>query len=231
MQLSLTSAAPPRLDHRFARLRRITLDAGSWLAHQPGWLQGDAALFSRLERTTRWRSLSRPMYDRWVDVPRLVARLPDDGPGDPLLDIAAALLGRRFGRRLGSVSMNLYRDGRDSVAMHGDRLGDRVGDAIVAIVSLGAPRAFRVRPVGGGAGTDLQLGWGDLLVMGGACQRDWRHGVPKARRVAGPRLSIMFREGQAPVDSLRSDRSTDARARPPGYLPADGGDLRPRRPD
>lgn len=224
MQLSLTSAAAPRLDHRFGGLRQVRLDRHSWLAHQPGWLRGDAALFARLERTTRWRRLSRPMYDQWVDVPRLVARLPDDGPGDPLLDRAAALLSARFGRPLGRLSMNLYRDGRDSVAMHGDKLGDRVGDAVVAILSLGAPRAFRVRPAGGGRGPDFQLGWGDLLVMGGACQRDWLHGVPKTRQAGGPRLSVMFREG---VTNRERARGADRRATPPGgrpgYLAADRG--------
>ena len=197
MQMPLLRPAQPGLDSRFHRLRTEKLRHGAWIAHQSGWLAGDTEVFAALRHHTRWRAERRPMYDRIIDVPRQFARLPEDGPGHPILAQAARLLSLRFGRDLSRVSVNLYRDGRDSVAMHGDRVGGSEHDAIVAIVSLGAPRVFRLRPVGGGPGLDFQLGWGDLLVMGGTCQATWQHGIPKSTRAAGPRISVMFREARA----------------------------------
>jgi alkylated DNA repair dioxygenase AlkB len=132
------------------------------------------------------------MYERVVDVPRLVAELPDDGPGHPVLDQATAALSRHYGLALTRISLAYYRDGRDSVAWHGDRLGRLVDDTVVAILSLGEPRRFLLRPAAGGASRAFDLGWGDLLVMGGSCQRTWQHAVPKTGQ-AGPRISAQFR--------------------------------------
>src|ERR1700722_8413756 len=88
----------------------------------------------------------------------------------------------------------LYRTGDDSVAWHGDTIGRRSHDeTLVAIVSLGAPRRLLLRPKGGGRGHRFSLGHGDLLVMGGTCQRTWEHSVPKTARPAGPRISVQFR--------------------------------------
>ena len=133
------------------------------------------------------------MYDRLVDTPRLFAMLPDDGPGHPVLDDVRRALDRRYRARFDRVSLALYRDGHDSVAWHGDRVARRMRDALVATVSVGAPRRFVIRPNGGGAKVfDLSLGWGDLLVMGGSCQRTYQHSVPKVAS-AEPRMAIMFR--------------------------------------
>src|SRR5262249_55236959 len=120
------------------------------------------------------------------------AILPEDGPGHPLLQALAAALSARYQRTLGEISLAAYRDGRDSVAFHGDRMGRQSHDTVVAIVSLGAPRRFLLRPSGGGASRAFDLGWGDLLVMGGTCQRTWEHGVPKVA-TARPRMSVQFR--------------------------------------
>ncbi len=191
-QACLFGSGAPRLDPAFAGLRRLTLGAGAWVEHLPGWLAGHDAVFETLRQTTRWEHHRRRMYERIVDVPRLVASLPDDGPGHPVLEEAAAALSRRYGLDLTSVSLAYYRDGRDSVAWHGDRLGRLADDTVVAILSLGEPRRFLLRPAAGGASRAFELGWGDLLVMGGACQRTWQHAVPKATR-AGPRMSVQFR--------------------------------------
>jgi alkylated DNA repair dioxygenase AlkB len=191
-QASLFGSGEPRLDPDLTGLRRLPLDAGAWVDHLPGWLEGHDAVFEALRRTTRWEHHRRRMYERVVDVPRLVAELPDDGPGHPVLDRAARVLSRRYGLALARVSLAYYRDGRDSVAWHGDRLGHLVDDTVVAIVSLGEPRRFLLRPAGGGASRVFDLGWGDLLVMGGSCQRTWQHAVPKTA-VAGPRISVQFR--------------------------------------
>jgi alkylated DNA repair dioxygenase AlkB len=194
MQLPLLRPARPQLDARFHRLRTEQLGGGAWISHQSSWLDGDTEVFTALALHTRWRDERRPMYDRVVDVPRQVARLPQDGPGHPVLLEASALLSERFGRPLTSIGMNHYRDGRDSVAMHGDKVGDRKHDYTMAILSVGAPRTFRLRPAEGGPGLDFQLGWGDLLVLGGTIQATWRHGVPKSTRAIGPRISVQFRE-------------------------------------
>jgi alkylated DNA repair dioxygenase AlkB len=191
-QGSLFGLGEPRLDPGLQGLRRLTLAAGAWVDHLPGWLEGHDALFQALRRTTRWEHQRRRMYEQIVDVPRLVATLPDDGPGHPVLLQAADALSRRYGLALNRLSLAYYRDGRDSVAWHGDRLGRLVDDTVVAILSLGQPRRFLLRPAGGGASRAFELGWGDLLVMGGTCQRTWQHAVPKMA-LAGPRMSVQFR--------------------------------------
>ena len=172
---------------------RVQLDARAWVDYRPGWLAGHAALFDTLRRGVEWRTERRAMYDEFIDVPRLTATIPDDGPCPPPLARAHEALERRYRRRFESVRLAWYRDGRDSVAMHGDRIGRRVADTVVAILSLGAARRFLLKPAAGGRSLRFDLGGGDLLVMGGACQRTWRHGIPKVK-TAGPRISIQFRE-------------------------------------
>jgi alkylated DNA repair dioxygenase AlkB len=93
-----------------------------------------------------------------------------------------------------SAGMCLYRDGRDSVAWHGDRLGKgRSQDTMVAIVSFGSPRPLMLRPAAGGQSLRFPLGHGDLVVMGGSCQRTWEHCIPKTTKPVGPRVSVQFR--------------------------------------
>ena len=193
-QLELFSDGPPRQPRQaVATPWRVRLDADSWVEHEPGWLPEHEGLFDALRRGVDWRAERREMYDTVVEVPRLTATIPDDGPSPPALARAHGALERRYRRRFESVRLAWYRDGRDSVAMHGDRIGRRIADTIVAILSLGAPRRFLLKPAAGGRSLAFDLGGGDLLVMGGACQRGWRHGIPKVRS-AGPRISIQFRE-------------------------------------
>jgi alkylated DNA repair dioxygenase AlkB len=139
------------------------------------------------------------MYDRVVDVPRLLCFYGEGEPlPDPMLDEARQALNEHYADELGepfvSAGLCLYRDGRDSVALHGDRIGrGNTQDTVVAIVSLGAPRSFVLRPRGGGQTLRHEIGHGDLLVMGGSCQRTWEHGIPKTARPVGPRISVQFR--------------------------------------
>ncbi|MEV2220852.1 alpha-ketoglutarate-dependent dioxygenase AlkB [Nocardia vinacea] len=183
----------------FDGVRRTALSHGAWVDVLPGWLSGADVLFERLVDRVPWQAERRPMYDRVVDVPRLLcfyeesAELPD-----PALDEAREALTAHYLEELGepfrTAGLCYYRDGRDSVAWHGDTFGrGATDDTMVAIVSIGAPRALLLRPRGGGASLRFQVGHGDLLVMGGSCQRTWEHAVPKTRRPAGPRISIQFR--------------------------------------
>lgn len=192
LQLDLFRASAPRFDAAFSDGRRLDLDEGAWVEHHPGWIAGHDALFTALERATRWRSERRAMYDRVVDVPRLVAALPDDSDGHPLLEEMARALSRRYGEDFVRISLAFYRDGHDSVAWHGDTVARTLPQALVATVSLGTPRRFLMRPAAGGRSLSWSLGGGDLFVMGGSAQRTWRHSVPKVSD-AGPRLAVMFR--------------------------------------
>src|SRR5437763_2216002 len=179
--------------------RRTALGRGAWIDVLPGWIRGADALFGRLAAAVPWRAERRPMYDQVVDVPRLVCFYPEGAPlPDPVLDQARQALNAHYAAELGepfvTAGLCLYRDGRDSVAWHGDTTGrGRAGDTMVAIVSLGAPRVLALRPRGGGPALRRRLGHGDLLVMGGSCQRTWEHAVPKAAGAAGPRISVQFR--------------------------------------
>ena len=177
-------------DDGYAAAVRTELGAGAWLELVPGWLTGaDGLLAAVLDAP--WASHERWMYDRMLPEPRLSIRDWADPPA-PVPALGRSL-GRRYGRRLDAVSANLYRDGRDSVAWHGDTSGRRLPTTVVAIVVLGSPRRFLLRPRAGGASLRLTPGHGDLLVMGGTCQRTWEHAVPKCAR-AGPRVALMFRE-------------------------------------
>nr|WP_211176807.1 alpha-ketoglutarate-dependent dioxygenase AlkB [Pseudonocardia acidicola] len=176
-------------------LRRHELAGGAWVDHQPGWLRGADELFTRLLELTPWRRRDIRMYERVLPEPRLTHRWSlDDGPGPPVpvLRTMAAALGERYRVAFTQVGVNLYRHGADSVAWHGDRVARELPSAVVALVSLGAVRPFRLRPSGGGTSVRFLPGPGDLLVMGGSCQRTWQHAVPKVR-TAGPRISVQFR--------------------------------------
>jgi alkylated DNA repair dioxygenase AlkB len=187
-QLTLFGHEEPSFDASFANLRRVELDADAFV----GWLVGHAALFDHLLHTTRWRTGEERIYDRTLPTPRLFAGLPADGPGHPVLDAMQDALSHHYGEAFVRMSLALYRDGRDSVAHHGDRVARRLPAALVATVSVGAPRRFLLRPRAGGASVGFNLGWGDLLVMGGSCQRTWQHGIPKVAR-ADARIAIMHR--------------------------------------
>ncbi len=190
-QPSLLGDVSPDFDAGFAHAERRDLGSGAWLEEVPGWAQGSDALFEALLEGAPWTSHERRMYDRMVVEPRLTTRQWDDSP--PPLPAMAAALSEHFDADLSVISANLYRDGQDSVAWHGDRVARTRAETVVAILSLGSPRRFLLRPKGGGRSLRLEPTAGDLLVLGGTCQRTWEHSVPK-RAQAGPRISIMFRE-------------------------------------
>jgi alkylated DNA repair dioxygenase AlkB len=182
-----------------ADVERIPLSRGAWVDIRRDWLRGADELFEALVVGVPWRAERRQMYERVVDVPRLLcfydedARLPH-----PALDAAKAALDRNYGAELGepfaTAGLCLYRNGRDSVAWHGDTIGrGSTEDTMVAILSVGAARALMLRPRGGGEALRFEVGHGDLLVMGGSCQRTWEHAIPKSARPSGPRISIQFR--------------------------------------
>jgi alkylated DNA repair dioxygenase AlkB len=178
-------------DPTFDGAKRRFLGQGAWVDLVTGWVRGADVLFERVLDAARWQARTRTMWERVVDEPRLTT----GGWADPVapLPAMADALSARYGLDLSAVSANLYRDGADSVAWHGDTSGRRRDTTVVAILSLGEPRRFLLRPKGGGPSIRFTPARGDLLVLGGTCQRTFDHAVPKCS-TAGSRISVMFRE-------------------------------------
>ncbi|CAN5355973.1 alpha-ketoglutarate-dependent dioxygenase AlkB [soil metagenome] len=199
-QASLLDDAPyASLGELGPTVRRTVLGHGAWVDVRPHWVEGSDGLFSRLVETVPWHAERRQMYDRVVDVPRLLSWYGEyDVLPDPLLEQARDALGEHYRGELGepfcTAGLCYYRDGRDSVAWHGDTIGrSRRENTMIAIVSLGAPRRLLLRPRDGGDRLGFALGHGDLLVMGGSCQRTWEHAILKTAQPVGPRISVQFR--------------------------------------
>ena len=199
-------------DRAFAGAVRRRLAGGAWLEVVPGWVDGADDLFAAVLAAGEWSQYSMRMYDAIVDSPRLttswhVGELPDDLT---VLRAMGAALSARYRTALPRVSANLYRDGRDSVAWHGDKVARDLPEAVIAVLTLGHTRPFRLRPRGGGPSLKLEPARGDLIVMGGSCQRTWQHAVPKVAE-AGPRISIMWREAYTDADRARAAAARRAR--------------------
>jgi alkylated DNA repair dioxygenase AlkB len=181
----------------FEGLRRDPLDARSWLDVAPGWLPDHAALFDRLLDIAPWQQRTRTMWDAEVLEPRLVASWPTGAQLPPEVLELTAPLGERYGVAFDSCLVNLYRDGSDAVAWHADTVRKTMRDPLVATVSLGARRSFLLRPAAGGpVQRRYAPGEGDLIVMGGACQHEWHHTVPRERSASGARMSITLRHSR-----------------------------------
>ena len=192
--LDVTTGAEPGVDASFAGGVRHQLDDSSWVDHVHGWVSGADTLFEALLERAEWAQPDRLMYGEMVEQPRLTAgwRAEDGRPILPVLGEMADALTARYGVKFDHGGINLYRDGRDSVAWHRDKIPAHIADPIVGIVSLGQSRRFRMRPRGGGRSLAFDPVAGDMLVTGGRAQRDWEHAVPKVA-AAGPRMSITFR--------------------------------------
>ena len=186
------------VDTAFRDLTRHELDDSSWVDHCAGWLNGSDRVLDELIKCMPWTHRQVPMYDRIVDEPRLSTwwRENDGTPEAlPVFAEARRLLCTHYEKHFDSIGYNYYRDEHDSVAWHGDRHRHEVANPVVAIIAVGEPRPFRLRPAGGGASITFPSGHGDLLVMGGACQHRWEHCVPKQSGPLGPRISISYRHG------------------------------------
>jgi alkylated DNA repair dioxygenase AlkB len=190
--------AEPAFDSNFGRQRRIELAQDAWVDHLPGWVSGQEQLFETLLADAEWQETEQHLYEQTVVTPRLVASIPERSSALPLLEAMRVSLSERYGEQFTRLSLALYRDGRDSVAFHGDRVARELPGALVATVSLGGARRFQLRPRV--AATDgqprrsvsLPLSGGDLVVMGGTCQRTWQHAIPKVKH-ASARIALMFR--------------------------------------
>jgi alkylated DNA repair dioxygenase AlkB len=191
--LERTGGLNVAVDETFSTATRIQLDDTSWVDHVQGWLAGDAELAEALMRQASWEQRSRWMYTRTVIEPRLTAEYPviADAP-QPVLHYLAEVLSAHYQRPYARLWMNWYRDNTDGTGWHADRPANQRDEAVIPVLSLGATRRFLIRPEGGGPGTAIVTHGGDLVVMGGRCQKDYQHSVPKQRQPAGARLSLNF---------------------------------------
>jgi alkylated DNA repair dioxygenase AlkB len=191
--LDLTGPAEP-FDRRFGGIERVELSHDAWIDRQAGWVSRPDDLFLSLLETLDWQDGVERIRGAEVARPRQVANFSATSipPSLSVINDMSATLSDRYRAELDRITCNLYRDGRDSVAWHGDRIARDLPEATVAIVSLGDDRPFRVRPKGGGSSIGWPAGRGDLIVMGGSCQRTYDHSVPKVA-AAGPRIAVMFR--------------------------------------
>ncbi len=191
LQGSLFGTEAPRVDPVMP-IERRDLSTGSWVDVGRAWLRGGDSLLDELRVSMPWRQGRRRMYERMLADPRLSCSYRPADTSVPAIDAIADDLAGRYGVTLRGVFLNYYRDGQDSVAFHADRELHQLDNTVVAIVTLGAARPFLLRPKGGGRSVDLRPASGDLLVMGGRCQLDWQHGIPKVAH-CGPRISLSLR--------------------------------------
>jgi len=184
----------------FAISRETVLvdDERGRVTYLPDFVSADlaGAWFAELRVGVAWTAQRRRMYDRDVDVPRLLAHFrldQDDGAPEPVR-AAAGRVGAFTGVPFNSVGLNFYRDGRDSVAPHGDHLDEIVEGFPIVLLSLGATRRMTIRATAPPRRVlHVDLAAGSLLVMGYATQQHYTHGIPKTRQSVGPRISLAFR--------------------------------------
>jgi alkylated DNA repair dioxygenase AlkB len=191
-----TSGATIRVDASFATARRSALDAHAWVEIVPAWLSGADSLFDRLSTSVPWREHYRRLFDRTFLEPRLTAEYKDVRAAPEPLRAIAGELSRHYRVEYDGVWLNLYRHGHDSTGWHRDRFSCRRPNCIVPVLTLGAARRFLLKPRRGGASVGFTPRSGDLLVMGGRCQQDWVHGVPKTMGVEAARISVNFQSSQ-----------------------------------
>lgn len=187
---------------RAATVERIDLDAGSWVELVSGFVRDANEHMMQLHEDVGWQQTEVLRYDRYVPDKRLSAGLRSTDHA--LLRQTELHLTSRWHVKWEGVGALLYRDGDDWQGFHGDRSMKWLDDTLIAIVVLGERRPFAFRPRATSSQLDkrragehpddvvLMPGHGDLIVMGGASQRDWLHTVPKADTTE-PRISLTWR--------------------------------------
>jgi alkylated DNA repair dioxygenase AlkB len=179
-----------------AESRVVLDDATGSIVYYADVLHPDEAtrVFDALLAAIPWKSERRMMYEREVDVPRLVASARIDNELIAPLAEVLPVVERIAGAHFTSIGLNLYRDGRDSVAPHNDRLPELIAGQPIALLSLGATRRMTIRSKATPRRIlDLDLAAGSLLVMSYETQFHYDHGIPKTNAEVGPRISVAFR--------------------------------------
>ena len=188
---------PLGLDRAFTTAKRSAIDASSWVELVPAWMRGGEELLEQLLESVPWQQHYRRMFEQTFLEPRLTAQYKsvDSAPHRALIDAASAL-SDHYGVKYDNLWMNLYRNGRDSTGWHRDRFSCRRPECIVPVLTLGAARRFLLKPRAGGSSIGFEPHSGDLIVMGGRCQEDWVHCVPKGDPAIGVRISVNFQSSE-----------------------------------
>ncbi len=192
--------------NREATSERLELGNGAWIDITRGWITAPDDVYSHLRDTVAWQTSQLFRYDHVVEERRVGAGWSRGTPlPHPALAEATRVIQHRYRVQFDGFAMIQYRDGHDGQAFHRDTDMRWLDDTIVAILSLGAQRPWRLRArasrhddsPGKGATHDLAPASGDLLVMGGRTQADWEHSVPYLPdRTIGPRISIQWRHAR-----------------------------------
>ena len=182
--------------------------------YRPDFLDAPTAygLFTRLLEQVGWAAREIVLFGKPVMQPRRMAWAADPGvryqysglalepaPWHPAVDRLRHMLVEDTGHAFNSVLMNLYRDGADSMGWHADNEPELGRAPVVASISLGAVRRFRLRHRTSRESRGIDLAAGSLLLMSGRSQLDWQHALPKTRRPVGPRINLTFRVVTAPL--------------------------------
>jgi len=186
-------------------VERLQLDDGSWVDVARDFLgqigHEHDEVFAAVLEGTAWAESRVFRYERWVIEPRLGGQGPREGFAHPALADAQRLAQHRYGVTFARPTFVRYRNEHDAMALHSDRDMRWLDDTVIALLVLGDRRPFHLRPVEArladdphkGAVHDVAPGHGDLVVMGGACQARWQHGVPHPTRPTGERISVQWR--------------------------------------
>ncbi len=179
---------------RKAKVERIELDAWSWLDVVRGFASDTEATFAWLVDNVQWRQNTEIRGGRKVDDPRLYGALTRaQADADPMFKFTRLILDARYRVQLTGPQLVYYRDGRDSMGFHRDDEMRWVDHTIITGLAFGATRPFQLVARAGGDVTSIDMAAGDLYVMGGRCQADWYHGVPKQPEGCGPKISAVWR--------------------------------------
>ena len=209
-----------------AVVERIDLDAHSWVDVVRGLVPDADRVHEDVVRTAGWRTGRTYRYERWVDDTRRSAT-QSGSRRHPALVEAEAWLVRRYRVRFSGVVLTEYRHGRESLGFHRDRGMTWLDETLVALLTLGARRPWLMRPDTGRPeidpddslrdAIDISPASGDLLVMGGRCQRSWLHAVPPVAQPVASRISAQWR-----WTSRRGEPDTDPTSRDPRLFSSRG---------
>jgi alkylated DNA repair dioxygenase AlkB len=187
------TAAPHGPIDRKAPRERIQLDATSWVDVVRGFARDTDPTLERLIHEVSWQQNRVIRGGRKVDDPRLYGMLPRaQAEAEPTFRFARLVLEARYRVKLSGPALVYYRDGRDSMGLHRDDEMRWLDKTIITGLALGATRPFVLQAIRSGVRHELEIAGGDLYVMGGRCQADWLHGVPKLER-CGPKISAVWR--------------------------------------
>lgn len=207
---------------RDAAVERVVLDDLSWVDLVRGLVPDAQRVHDDLAREASWRNGRTYRYEHWVQDERRSASQSGARRHPALVDVEAWLV-RRYRVRFSGVVLSEYRHGRQALGFHRDRAMTWLDDTLVALLSLGSQRPWLMRPDPGRPeidpddalrdAIDLSPAGGDLLVMGGRCQRSWLHAVPRVDAAVGSRISAQWR-----WTSRRGQPDTEPTSRDPRYF-------------